>query len=228
MSNSNKQQNLPAWAAKHLVRFEHWIRKKSASEAMREYRMILEAAIAEARDGYLEGQELACRPHCNACCHQMLAVQLVELCDIFFAQEARFSKKGFKKKLAREIKQLRRWKKMGAVLALDFTKRQWQAKWPCVLLGKDGLCTAYGSRPMMCRNLFSLTTCTFDNYAGIGSEVIGHLGRHLRRVTFRHLGLERFSKPKLDLETYQFLLPQGIQWMLEEAPLDELREVFRA
>lgn len=223
---AERREELPDWLADVAARFRAWIPERSAQEALSEYRRVISQLVDEARTGYLAGAECACSAGCSACCHQMLAIEFVELCGIFFAQEPRFAGNAFRRKLADELAQLQRWNKLGAVLALDFAKLQWKEWWPCLFLGKDGLCTVYEPRPIMCRNLFSKVVCSATNYQGIGSEVIGQLAREMRRTIFYHLKLQRFSRPQLDLATYQFLLPQGMQWMLEEAPVEELREVF--
>ncbi len=220
-------EDLPEWAAETLASFRAALPGKSARKALVAYRQQVEALIAEARAGYLAGAESACAKGCSACCHQTLAVGLVELCALFFDQEERFVREGFRRTLTAELQKLLRWHRMGAVRAVDFSRLQWKEWSPCLFLGRDGQCTVYAERPVMCRNLFSKLRCTQDRYLGTGSETIGQLARAMRRAIFRHLRLGRFSTPRLDLETHQFLLPQGLRWMLEEAPLPELREVFR-
>ncbi|MCA9604683.1 MAG: YkgJ family cysteine cluster protein [Myxococcales bacterium] len=92
--------------------------------------------------------EVECRPGCDACCHHRVYVSPIEAFGLVRALRAERSEAELAALARRARRTARR------VERLDPTTHA-RERVPCPLLGEDGRCLAYATRPVPCRGLFS-------------------------------------------------------------------------
>ena len=151
--------------------FENLVREMMAQEqisfVLAIYRIIDEWSAAEITDS---GLQLACRPGCDFCCHQLVTCTEIEWTEIKKYIESLDSKRRYW--FSRRLQPFRRdWKRWYRKRPVDFQPnplkvyRDWLGK-PCPFLN-EGRCDIYPVRPIDCRTLTSTQTCIqWENQEG--------------------------------------------------------------
>jgi Fe-S-cluster containining protein len=167
----------------------------------------------------------ACGRGCGTCCHQPLALTLIELTSVAFRRDV-LSTRGFEERVAEECEALTRWRQEGNVTPAEIAMQQYMERRPCIFLGCDDECLVYGSRPFQCRNAFAAELCRWDNLPLFGFGDLASLARRMRRWLHEHHGLERFDTPGLNTGEHTFFLPEGLAWLIEHPRRTELTDLF--
>ncbi len=217
-----------AWARKTFSSFEVSMRSMSLGNALQKYHAVMEARLDRLAKSYFANRELACYAGCSVCCHQPLVLHLVEIAELYFRYESRFSKAGFLSKLQAEVLTLDLWRGEGLTTGPEISSRYFREARPCVLLGEDGKCSVYKGRPFMCRNLLAPKVCTFESVHFFGFATIGRLDKQMLEAIGKNYDLNRFDTRPNKPETPWFFLGEGLWWLSKHPQLEEIRILLRA
>jgi Fe-S-cluster containining protein len=195
------------------------------SRALERYRQLMDRLLEQAATSE---PAPACAAGCGTCCHQPIALSLVELAPLLFAREEALSSAAGKARLAAEREALQRWRAAGHEAPAELAMQQFLERRACLLLGRDDRCEVYALRPFQCRNSYSAERCSFSNLPLYGYTDLAALARRLREQIHAAHHLERFDTRGVRTLHRTFFLPTGLSWLLEHPALDELRGAFAA
>jgi Fe-S-cluster containining protein len=143
-----------------------------------------EAVVVRERKATEDGLKIACGPGCNYCCEQLVMVWLPEahrIAEWLRAPERAAARQAFLEAYPRwkeqvgdapdRIAELTAQMKKGE--HLDAHIAQWRQRVLCAF-NRDGLCTIYEARPLVCRNCHALDTnehCRGDTSSMIPARI---------------------------------------------------------
>ena len=213
-----KKKATPAWARRIRRRLQRALPTLDLPTAVGRYR----ALVAEVLESSLQ-RELAdppaCAAGCATCCHQPILVDLLEVADLYFADEARLSTPEFRARVDEQVAQLDAWRAAGDGSPADVARRQFAAWTPCVMLNEDARCSVHPHRPTTCRNAFAVEVCTPTSMKLVAFPVLARTAAEMRADLYLHFGLERWFPLR------QLYLPELLQWLLD-GNADALRPLW--
>lgn len=209
----------PTFIAEELGLFTRDIASLRFPRAMARYYQVLDELLQVSLGELLDGKVLPCEPGCDTCCHQPLILSLAELGDIYFQYEDTLSGSAFLARVEEERGALARWQAEGAVTPPELARRQWAERRPCLFL-QEGKCSVHPARPDICRNAFAEERCTPESLNTFGFANIPVLASRMQQALWKRYGLARFTPHS------EWLLPDGLSWLREQAPLDQMRSLW--